>query len=80
MFIEDAQQQSNDCVIHFSISMKNAWDNVIHSRSTLLLFRDVYIVKGRCDRYDMPVSDIRQIDHIWQLYKRWYGFHSDEDW
>ena len=38
--VEDGRVDRNDLVVHFPVPMTKAWDNVIYTCSTMLLFKD----------------------------------------
>ena len=72
--------QQKELYIHFPIPMKNAWDNVIYTCSTMLVFRDEAQIDTWCKRHNVPKGDIQPIDNIWQFSKKWYGNHLDPNW
>ena len=66
--------------VHFPIPMVNAWDNVIFTCSTMLLFDRPDEVQTWCKRHHMPRGDIQPIAKVHELAKTWYGRHLDPDW
>ena len=78
--IVNGEIQQKDLYIHFPIPMKNAWDNVIYTCSTMLVFENEAQVDAWCQRHDIPKGDIQPIDNIWQFSKKWYGKHLDPNW
>lgn len=66
--------------IHFPIPMKNAWDNVIYTCSTMLVFENVEQVEHWCCKHNIPQGDLQPVEKIWAFAQRWYGNHLNEDW
>lgn len=71
---------SDDLVVHFPIPMKNAWDNVIYTCSTMLFFRNEQEVDDWCHQHQMPKGDVQPIGKIWPFARKWYGNHLDPEW
>ena len=78
--ITDGEIDRKDLYIHFPIPMKNAWDNVIYTCSTMLVFENETQVDSWCQRHDVPKGDLQPIDNIWQFSKKWYGNHLNPEW
>ena len=72
--------QDKNFLIHFPIPMKKAWDNVIYTCSTMLLFESRSQIEDWCQRRKIPMGDIQPIDHVWKFAKKWYGSHLDPNW
>ena len=70
----------DDLVVHFPIPMKNAWDNVIYTCSTMLFFRNEQQVDDWCTRHQMPKGDVQPISKIWPFARKWYGNHLNPEW
>ncbi len=71
---------NDDLVVHFPIPMKNAWDNVIYTCSTMLFFSSEQEVDAWCDQHQIPKGDVQPISKIWPFAQKWYGNHLDPDW
>jgi hypothetical protein len=69
-----------DLVVHFPIPMARAWDNVVYTCSTMLLFKDAAHVTDWSARRQIPVGDIQPVTNVLELAKRWYGGHLRPDW
>ena len=69
-----------DYYIHFPVPMENAWDNVIYTCSTMLLFDNETSIDAWSTRHRIPKGDIRPISQIWAFSKAWYGKHLDPGW
>lgn len=69
-----------DYVIHFTVSMRSVWDNVIYTCSVQLLFRNEAEVDEWCATRGIPKGDVRPIKQIWDFAGEWYGRHADADW
>ncbi|ETS78428.1 hypothetical protein PFICI_10490 [Pestalotiopsis fici W106-1] len=77
---QDGELLDKDCVIHFPIPMRNAWDNVIYTCSVMLLFRNEAEVDEWCATRGIQKGDVRPIEQIWNFAGEWYGRHADADW
>ncbi len=66
--------------IHFPISMKKAWDNVIYTCSNMLIFEEEQQVDKWAKQHQIPKGDVQPIEKIWHFSKKWYGNHLDQDW
>jgi len=78
--IRDGKIVEPDYCIHFPIPMQNAWDNVIYTCSTMLLFENENQIDGWCQRHNISKGDIQPITKIWEFSKVWYGNHLNPDW
>ncbi len=78
--IEDGQLSRNDLFIHFPIQMKNAWDNVIYTCSTMLIFKDEQQINDWCLKHRIQKGDIQPIENIWKFSQEWYGNHLNPSW
>ena len=78
--ISDGQIDQPDLYVHFPIPMSQAWDNVIYTCSTMLLFRTEEEVSNWSKRHNIPMGDIQTARNIWEFSKKWYGNHLDENW
>jgi hypothetical protein len=67
-------------VVHFPVPMRRAWDNVLFTCSTMLLFNNEAEVGDWCRRHRIARGDIRPIATVWEFAKAWYGRHLDADW
>ena len=78
--IVNGEIQEKDLFIHFPISMKKAWDNVIYTCSTMLIFRNEEQIDAWTKRHKIPKGDIQNISNIWEFSKKWYGNHLNPNW
>ena len=78
--IRDGKIVEPDYYIHFPIPMQNAWDNVIYTCSTMLLFENEHQIDTWCRRHNIPKGDVQPIQQIWEFSKTWYGNHLNPDW
>ena len=78
--INNGQLNREDLYIHFPIPMQSAWDNVIYTCSTMLMFRSEADIDDWCTRHDMNKGDVQPIANIWEFAKVWYGQHLDPNW
>jgi hypothetical protein len=70
----------DDLLVHFPIPMARAWDNVVYTCSTMLLFRNTDDVRRWGRRHGLPVGDIQPLSKVWDLARRWYGGYLRPDW
>ncbi|MBX2822758.1 MAG: alkylmercury lyase family protein [Rhodothermaceae bacterium] len=66
--------------VHFPIPMTNAWDNVIFTCSTMLLFAEKADIETWSRRHNLPKGDIQPAEVILEFAKVWYGNHMRADW
>lgn len=78
--IRDGKVNPEDLLIHFPVPMQNAWDNVIYTCSTMLVFRTKEEIKEWCQNHKITMGDIQPISKIWMFSKRWYGRHLEKNW
>lgn len=78
--IQDGKIVEPDYYIHFPIPMKNAWDNVIYTCSTMLLFENETQIDDWCRRHHIPKGDVQPLNTIWEFSKIWYGNHLNPNW
>lgn len=80
LHIRDGQVVETDFVVHFPIPMSQAWDNVIYTCSTMLLFEDAAHVDAWCRRHGIAKGDIQPIANVWAFARVWYGNHLNPEW
>lgn len=78
--VENRSVVPDDLVVHFPIPIVTAWQNVIYTCSTMLLFRDAEAVHDWCRRHSLPLGDIQPITKVLELGRRWYGDYLQSDW
>ena len=78
--IKDGQVVNDNLFIHFPIPMSKAWDNVIYTCSTMLMFSSENEVDLWCRRHGLAKGDVQPIAKIWEFSKAWYGNHLNPDW
>jgi len=66
--------------VHFPVPMERAWDNVVYTCSTMLVFESEGDLEGWCERHGMARGDVRPIQLVYKLGEAWYGKHADEYW
>lgn len=69
-----------DLLVHFPVPMARAWDNVVYTCSTMLLFEDEAHVERWCARHGVPRGDVRRVADLWPFAREWYGSHLSEEW
>ncbi len=67
-------------VVHFPVPMMQAWDNVIYTCSTMLLFENETQVVDWSARHGIARGDVQPIGRIWEFARVWYDNHLSPDW
>ena len=78
--VKEGKVLNENLYIHFPIPMVNAWDNVIFTCSTMLLFDSEKAIDDWCKRHGMNKGDVQPVQKIWEFSKIWYGNHLKPDW
>lgn len=78
--IRDGKVIETGYYIHFPIPMVNAWDNVIYTCSTMLVFEHKTDIDHWCSQHRIIKGDIQPLEHIWQFAQVWYGNHLNPLW
>jgi hypothetical protein len=69
-----------DLLIHMPVPMKEAWENVVYTCSTMLVFENEDQINLWCNTHNINKGDVQPISHIWQFAQRWYGNHLNPAW
>ena len=78
--VADGEVNRRDLVVHFPIPMQRAWDNVVYTCSTMLLFKDENHVNEWSARHRIPRGDVQPVTTVLELSRRWYGEHLRPEW
>jgi hypothetical protein len=78
--VENGVLADSGLYVHFPIPMAQAWDNVIYTCSTMLLFESEAQVEGWCERHRIARGDLQPLSRILAFAQDWYGRHLDRDW
>ena len=78
--ITDGEIQETDLYVHFPVSMRKAWDNVIYTCSNMLVFRNEEQIDEWTRRHNIPRGDVQPINNVWEFSKKWYGNHLNPAW
>lgn len=78
--IRDGELVETGFYVHFPIPMTQAWDNVIYTCSTMLLFDGVQDVERWCQQHRIPQGDVQPMANVWNFAKIWYGNHLNPRW
>lgn len=78
--IEEGKLREANLFVHFPIRMVNAWDNVIYTCSTMLLFENEDQIDAWSKRHRIAKGDVQPIAKIWEFAKVWYGNHLNPKW
>lgn len=80
LHIRDGELIENNFYVHFPIPMTKAWDNVIYTCTTMLLFESVADVARWSRQHRVSQGDIQPVQNIWNFAKVWYGNHLNPQW
>jgi hypothetical protein len=80
LHIENGGLEESGLYVHFPIPMARAWDNVIYTCSTMLLFESDEQVTDWCTRHRLARGDLQPVSRVLEFAKDWYGRHLDRDW
>jgi hypothetical protein len=80
LHIKNGNLLEDHLYIHFPIPMTKAWDNVIYTCSTMLVFESASDVARWSQQHRIPQGDIQPIQNIWNFAKVWYGNHLNVEW
>jgi hypothetical protein len=78
--INKGEVEEKNLLVHFPVPMANAWDNVIYTCSTMLVFKDEGQINEWTKRHNIPRGDIQSMDNVWEFSKKWYGNHLNPEW
>ncbi|WP_348772406.1 alkylmercury lyase family protein [Pseudoalteromonas luteoviolacea] len=78
--VKNGQLTPTNLYVHFPIPMQAAWDNVIYTCSTMLLFESQAQIDKWCQRHQINKGDVQPIEHVWEFAKVWYGNHLNPEW
>jgi len=68
--IKNGQIVSNkSLLIHFPIPMKKAWDNVLCTCGSMLIFSSENEIDDWFERHNYQKGDIQSIENIWNFFK-----------
>ncbi len=80
LHVQEGEVVETDLLVHFPVPMRNAWDNIIYTCSTMLLFENEKQIDAWCRRHRIHKGDIQPITKIWEFSKVWYGNHLNPEW
>lgn len=78
--IEGGRLIETDLLVHFPVPMAQAWDNVIYTCSTMLLFETEGAIDEWCRKHRISKGDVQPITRVWEFAQAWYGNHLNPDW
>ena len=78
--IKHGEVVEKDLFIHFPIPMNKAWENVIYTCSTMLVFKDEEQIDRWCKVHHIEKGDIQPVSKVWEFSKKWYGNHLNPKW
>lgn len=60
--------------------MNKAWDNVVYTCSTMLIFENENHINTWCNKHRIKKGDIQSLETIWEFSKIRYGNHLNPEW
>lgn len=78
--IRDGKLLDTDYVVHFPVPMLNAWDNVIYTCTTMLVFKHEADVERWSAQHRIAKGDVQPVENVWEFSKVWYGNHLNPEW
>ena len=78
--INNGELIGKNFLVHFPVPMANAWNNVIYTCSTMLVFENEEQIIEWSKRHNIPKGDIQPLHNVWAFSKKWYGNHLNPDW
>lgn len=78
--VRDGQVVERDLVVHFSVPLAHAWDNVVYYCTTVLVFERAGDVPRWCAAHGIAQGAIVPIEQALSLARAWYGRHLAPDW
>jgi hypothetical protein len=78
--VRDGAVVEDELVVHFSIPVARAWDNVFYYCATVLVFRSEADIDRWCAQHRIDKGAIVPIRQAWELARAWYGNHLAPDW
>jgi hypothetical protein len=76
----DDQHVRENLLVHFPIPMARAWDNVVYTCSTMLVFGADSDVDVWSRRHAIPRGDVQPIQRVYEFAAAWYSRHLNDDW
>jgi hypothetical protein len=78
--VANGQLDDQGLLVHFPVPMTQAWDNVIYTCSTMLLFDSETQIDDWCRRHRIAKGSVQPLSRVWQFARVWYGRHLDPAW
>jgi len=78
--IKNGKLLETNLYVHFPVPMRNAWDNVVYTCSTMLLFENESRIEEWCEKHRINKGDVQPITKVWEFSKVWYGNHLSPEW
>lgn len=78
--IENGEVRERELLVHFPIPMREAWNNVVYTCSTMLVFRSEAEIDRWSARHNIAKGDVQPIDRVWRFAQKWYGNHLNPAW
>ncbi len=78
--IRDGAVVEEGYYVHFPIPITQAWDNVIYTCSTMLLFEGEADIDRWCEQHRIEKGDVQPLENVWAFSQVWYGNHLNPAW
>lgn len=80
LHIRDGELVEGDFCVHFPIPMTKAWENVVYTCSTMLLFESEADVERWSRQHRIARGDVQPARNVWNFARVWYGNHLNPLW
>lgn len=78
--VKEGRIEEKNLLVHFPVPMSRAWDNVIYTCSTMLIFKAESDITEWSEKHNIPKGDVQPLDKVWEFSKKWYGNHLNPEW
>ena len=78
--IRNGQVQESELVVHFPISARQFWDNVIFTCANMFAFDSEQAIEDWCKHHRVPKGEVKPIADVWELAQHWYGNYLSPTW
>ncbi len=78
--VKNGKLTNSNFVVHMALPVARLWDNVIHSCSLQLPFKNESAVNEWCTRHRISKGSVISADKCFELSSKWYGNYLDSNW
>lgn len=78
--IKNGKLTNSNFVVHMALPVARLWDNVIHSCSLMLPFKNEDDINEWCKKHRIEKGNVISAEKCFELSTKWYGPYLDENW